>query len=69
MAEVIYRADSQTNSRFRLEVNSANEYDTVLHMEIIDQQEHSANGVELSNEDVMELIDHLRKQHELMEDE
>ena len=69
MAEVIYRADSQTNSRFRLEVNSANEYDTVLHVEIIDQQEHSANSVELSKVDVSDLIDHLKIQHELMEDE
>lgn len=69
MAEVIYRADSQTNSRFRLEVNSANEYDTVLHVEIIDQQEHSANSVELSKVDVSDLIEHLRIQHELMEDE
>lgn len=69
MAEVIYRADGQTNSRFRLEVNSANEYDTVLHVEIIDQQEHSANSVELSKVDVGDLIDHLRIQHELMEDE
>lgn len=69
MAEVIYRADSQTNSRFRLEVNSAYEHDTVLHVEIIDKQEHSANGVELSKEDVIELIGHLNKQYELMEDE
>lgn len=69
MAEVIYRADSQTNSRFRLEVNSANEYDTVLHVEIIDKQEHSVNGVELNKEDIGELISHLNKQYELMEDE
>lgn len=68
MAAVIYRAYSVTNSRFSLEVNSAYKDDTVLHLEVIDNQEQSVNGVELTKDDVGELIEHLQKQYKIMED-
>ena len=37
-------------------------------MEIVDRQESSVNGIELSKEDVQELIKHLQKQYAKMED-
>nr|DAJ26561.1 MAG TPA: hypothetical protein [Caudoviricetes sp.]DAQ41632.1 MAG TPA: hypothetical protein [Caudoviricetes sp.] len=64
----VFKAECSTNNRFYLEVNSSEMDDMVLHMEIVDRQESSVNGIELSKEDVQELIKHLQKQYAKMED-
>ena len=64
----VFKAECSTNNRFYLGVNSSEMDDMVLHMEIVDRQESSVNGIELSKEDVQELIKHLQKQYAKMED-
>lgn len=50
----VFKTECSTNNRFYLEVNSSEMDDMVLHMEIVDRQESSVNGIELSKEDVQE---------------
>ena len=64
----VFKTECSTNNRFYLAVNSSEMDDMVLHMEIVDRQESSVNGIELSKEDVQELIKHLQKQYAKMED-
>lgn len=65
---VVFKAESLTNSRFCLEVDSKEKPSITLHLEIIDRQENCSNSVDLTKDEVGGLIKHLQKQYSKMED-